>query len=221
MRPYYEDSLITIYHGDSREILPAIKTGAAPCEELLLCDPPYGVDFDTKNTRRGIRKLTSHASRDWPRVEGDDKPFDPAFLLGYRNAILWGANHYASRLPDSHFWLCWDRKDGKGAGTVTDVELAWVSGTKLKSTRMLRHAWAGVVRASEVGETFLHPTQKPVALMRWCIGWFPKTRVVVDPFTGSGPVLVAAKQLGLRAIGIELSEAYCETAAKRCAAVLV
>ncbi len=60
-----------------------------------------------------------------------------------------------------------------------------------------------------------HPTQKPCALMRWCIGFFPDAQTVLDPFMGSGTTLRAAKDLGRKAIGIEISEEYCEIASKR------
>jgi hypothetical protein len=83
------------------------------------------------------------------------------------------------------------------------------------STRAFYHYWNGACRASERHEPRLHPTQKPVALMRWAIGLFPGTRTLVDPYAGVGSTLVAAKQLGLKAIGIEWDEQYCRAAAAR------
>ena len=74
------------------------------------------------------------------------------------------------------------------------------------------------MRDSEAGETVIHPTQKPIALMSWIIGkWTEPGAMIFDPYTGSGPVLRAAKDLQRHAIGIEIEERYCEIAAKRCA----
>ena len=112
----------------------------------------------------------------------------------------------------------WDRKDNRGADNdATDCELAWVKGLKYKTTRIFRHLWTGFQRDSEVGEKFIHPTQKPISLMGWCLGWFPEAGIVLDPYMGSGPVMRAAKDLGRKAIGIEIEEKYCEIAVKRLA----
>jgi site-specific DNA-methyltransferase (adenine-specific) len=75
--------------------------------------------------------------------------------------------------------------------------------------------WNGVLRASEIAEKTLHPTQKPIALMRWCLGLFPKAQTVLDPFMGSGTTLRAAKDLNLKAIGIEIERKYCDIAIER------
>lgn len=221
MKPYYDHGGITIYHGKAAEIIPQLEAGV----DLVLADPPYGVSLDTKNKarNRGFRFAHKNSpkgdggdSRDWPEIEGDDQPFDPSILLGItENMILWGGNHFASRLPDSQCWMVWDRKDGRAGGTVTDAELAWTSGLPYKTNRVFRHVWSGWQRDSENAETHLHPMQKPVKLMEWCLSFFPESKVILDPYTGSGPVLRAAKNLGKRAIGIDVAEWCCETAAER------
>ncbi len=217
MKPYYEAGGITIYHGDCREILPGL--GAF---ELVLTDPPYGIAHDPRNKTRGRDRLKPGATRTWTANEfapviGDEGPFDPAPLLALAPAaILWGANNYASRLPDSACWLAWDRKCGKAARShITDVELAAVIGHRFRSVRIFRHMWAGFQRDSEVGQKHVHPTQKPVALMAWCLDFFPDARRVVDPYMGSGPVARACLDAGRSYVGIELEERYCEAAAKR------
>jgi site-specific DNA-methyltransferase (adenine-specific) len=129
--------------------------------------------------------------------------------------ILWGAQYYADKLPPSRSWLVWDKRDATGSNDNADCELAW---TNLNiPARLFHHLWNGVCRASEVGELVLHPTQKPVALMRWCLlrANLKPGDLVLDPYMGSGPVAQACKELGLRYIGIELVVAYCEIAARR------
>jgi DNA modification methylase len=205
MKPYYEDSKagITIYHGDCREILPQLEP-----VDLVLTDPPYGIAHPTNYAERGRGVLA--ACRDYPPVHDDDKPFDPTFWLQWP-CILWGANYYADRLPVSSGWLVWD-KERPDDLDQSRCELAWSN--FVKGVRLFRWLWNGMMRASD--EALEHPTQKPIALMKWCLEsrWTPQG-TVLDPFMGSGTTLRAAKDLGRRAIGIEIEEKYCEIAAKR------
>lgn len=216
MTPYYDEGGITIYCGDCREILPTLGTF-----DLTLTDPPYGTGGRPHNgggKRSGGKQWTRRSSES-ARVIGDDAPFDPRPLLGLAPAtVLWGANWYADKLPGSPFWLAWDRKCGRAPKTTTtDVELAWVRGHRFRTVRLFRHMWAGLQRDSENGRRSLHPTQKPVPLMAWCLSFFPEARTVVDPYMGSGPVAKACADAGLRYVGIELVEAYCERSVARLA----
>lgn len=210
MKPYYEDtkSGITIYHGDCREIIPQL--GEA---DLVLTDPPYGVSLNTsyKSSQRGVLA----GANDYPPVYGDDKPFSPDFLLRFANLILWGSNYYADKLPPSGQWLIWDKRDGIGFNDQADCELAWTRGTRGTVPRIFAHRWNGMIKDSEKDQRRCHPTQKPLALMSWCLSFFPDAVSIVDPFMGSGTTLRAAKDLGRKAIGIEIEEKYCEIAAKR------
>lgn len=207
--PYFQDESCTIYHGDCRELLPLIDP-----VDLVLTDPPYGVAERTSRLSNGRSNAT--ASYDWQPVAGDDEPFDPQPLLQFPRLILFGANHYADRLPPSPTWIVWDKRDGTTSDDNADCELAWanVGGP----ARLHRHLWRGMIKASERTERRLHPTQKPVALMAWIIaGWTKPDDTVLDPYMGSGTTLRAAKDLGRKAIGIEIEERYCEIAAKRLA----
>ena len=207
MTPYYEHAGITIYHGDCRDILPDVWFGV----DLVLADPPYGVNAVSS---RGKTFGTSNAcqTNDYIPVYDDDKPFDPSHLLMFPKIILWGGNHYADKLPAQSCWLTWDKRDGTASNPMADCELAW---TNLGGpARLFHHRWMGMIRASE-REQRCHPTQKPVALMRWCLSQASTAQSVCDPYMGSGPTLVAAKEAGLSAIGIEIEERYCEIAAKR------
>jgi site-specific DNA-methyltransferase (adenine-specific) len=204
--PYYSEAGITIYHGDCREILPEVWFGV----DLLLADPPYGVNA----VQRGRTFGTSNAceTNEYIPVFDDDKPFDPSHLLSFPKVILWGANHYADKLPAESRWLTWDKRDGTESNPLADCELAW---TNLGGpARLFHHRWMGMIRASE-REKRMHPTQKPVALMKWCLMQAGNVAKVADPYMGCGPVIVAAHEMGIPAIGIEIEERYCEIAAKR------
>lgn len=192
MKPYYEHAGITIYHGDCRQILPELSG-----IDLIVTDPPYGV-----NMLRGDSRIRE-------RVVGDAQPFDPSHLLKY-SCVLFGANAYASRLPDSTGWLIWD-KYGPEYVPNSQCELAWTN--VLRTVRIHREQFSGFMRDRD---GVWHPTQKPVGLFRWILQLkgMPEGQVT-DPYMGSGPVLVAAKNAGRDAIGIEMEEKYCEIAAKR------
>lgn len=216
MSPYYDEGGITIWHGDCREVLPIVAQPATV--DLLLTDPPYGVSERTNRGANGRSNLA--AALDFPPVHGDDAPFDPTHLLGYRRTVLFGANHYADRLPPSATWLVWDKLDGLtphrlvGFDDNADVELAWsnIGGP----ARLVSHRWKGMLKSSERAEPRVHPTQKPIRLMSQIIAWATEPgALVVDPYLGSGSTLRAAKDLGRRAVGVEIEERYCEVAAKR------
>lgn len=211
--PFYDEDGITIYLGDNRKILPFIEK----CD-LILTDPPYGISFaHGGNDNSGIgggRYATKFAKK---KIEGDEKPFDPWPLLQFGvPAIIWGGNHFCDKLPGTASWLVWDKRAAsEHTNDFADCEIAWCN---IKSVaRMFRHHWDGMMKASERGVPRVHPTQKPVALMRWCLSLVPEAQTVLDPFMGSGTTLVAARLEGRKAIGIEISERYCEAAVKRLA----
>jgi site-specific DNA-methyltransferase (adenine-specific) len=214
--PYYQDDAVTIYCGDCRDILPDL-----PKVDLVLTDPPYGINWHGDSRSRASRL----GGRLWQPIRGDDEPFDPRLMLGIgRYHIFWGANNYAALLPSRYGWLIWDKRPAGDTNTQSDAELAWTD--FMGSVRTHRQRWSGCMRDGEecpftkmnqmFGIGLLVPTQKPLALMRWCIGLTPKAETVLDPFMGSGTTLRAAKDLGRKCIGIEIEERYCEIAAKRC-----
>jgi site-specific DNA-methyltransferase (adenine-specific) len=204
VKPYYSEKGIEIYCGDCREILPGLEY------DVLLTDPPYGIAHPTNYAERGRGNLA--ACSNYAPVYDDDKPFDPIRLLSPASTILWGGNYFADRLMPVSGWLVWDKERPADLDQAT-AELAWTN--CVKGVRVFRHLWNGMMRASE-NEPLSHPTQKPVALMKWCLQlkWVNEG-TVCDPYMGSGSTLRAAKDLGRRAIGIEIEEKYCEIAAKR------
>ena len=204
MTPYYQDDLVTIYHGDCLELGLSIETPAA-----LVSDPPYGMAWDGRVTRgrngTGSKGPTRHFGQ---KIIGDTEPFDPSPWLAFPEVILWGSNHYAQRLPVGTT-LVWIKRYDTGFGSfLSDAEVAWMKGG---------HGVYCFRDLSMQGESDNreHPAQKPLPLMRWCIGK-TTSQLVIDPFMGSGTTLVAAKEAGRRAIGIEIEERYCEIAAQRC-----
>ncbi len=206
MKPYYADDLVTLYHGYCRDVLLSVDA------DVVVSDPPYGINHTSGGSTKGKWHVQRHGGF---KVAGDDKPFDPSFLVALGlPMILWGANFYSDRLPGGG-WLVWDKRPGieDMKFNRSDSELAYFSGSKTVKT--FRHLWHGLCRATEVGE-HLHPTQKPEALMRWCIE-LVGAGIVLDPFAGSGTTLAAAKRLGRKSIGVELEERYCEISARRLA----
>lgn len=204
MQPYYSENGIVIYHGDCREVLPTL-----PKVDLVLTDPPYGIHLDTTQSKYAIR---GDAYRP---VFGDDVSFDPSPLLNYPNVILWGGNCFASRLPDHAGWLSWVKiNQNDTAIRQAETEFAWTN--CIARPKAFRFTWIGAGKEErEVnGVGMYHPCQKPVALMKWCIEQVD-CDLILDPFMGSGTTLRAAKDLGRKAIGIEIEERYCEIAANR------
>lgn len=204
IKPYYQRGGITIYNGDCYELLPQL----AGQYELILSDPPYGINHQTNYRSRGRGELA--LSKDYAPVHGDDKPFDPAPFIG-SPSILWGANHYADKLPPSGGWLVWDKERPDDIDQAT-CELAWTN--CVKGVRRYRYLWHGCMRRGD--EPLVHPTQKPAALFEWCLSlrWTRGFTKIIDPFMGSGSTLRAAKTMRIEAIGIELSEEYCEAAVR-------
>lgn len=212
MKPYFDRDGITIYNARCEDVLPDVDPAGV---DLVLTDPPYGINLDTDYSKMSDPKHTSTA---WARrVDGDAEPFDPAALVPFGRMFLFGANHYHHRLPEGGSWFVWDkvtRNDVKVR--QADGELAWTNAGG-KNCVVYRHMWSGAFRETERGFT-VHPTQKPTALMRWIIDrWTKPGDLILDPYMGSGPIAQACHELGRRYIGIELVEDYCSIAVGRLA----
>ncbi len=209
--PYYQDDSVVIFNADCRDILPLLEPGSV---DLVLTDPPYGINYV-----HGEEHIPNASKLNGIPVIGDDKPFDPSPLMGFSKLILWGANNYADKLPPAAGWLVWDKRCMTVVNDQSDCELAW---TNIRNTaRIFYHVWDGFRRGPEKGIPRVHPTQKALGLMRWCLELAPSAEIILDPFLGSGTTARAAKDLGRKCIGIEISEAYCEIAAKRMAQMVL
>lgn len=202
----------TLYLADCLEILPTLEKVSA-----VIADPPYGIN---------LAKLSGTSRNRWNdgtaygfEIVGDDAPFDPVPWLSFDKVVLFGGNHFGSRLPDASCWLVWDKRDGGTSDSCADCEMAW---TNLKGpARLYSHKWRGMVRAGEEnvssGGLRVHPAQKPVALMAWVIEQcrLSGEALILDPYMGSGTCGVAAVRGGYRYIGVEIEKRYFEIACKR------
>lgn len=206
--PYYSHNGITIYHGDSRLIVPTLEL-----PDLVLTDPPYGIGY--KGNQISIRNRVGIGAVD---MIGDSEAMDLRFVLELAcDVVSFGANNYPDQLPHRGRWICWDKRVLERADRMigSPFELAWRN-VDHGSDVMIRIMHGGVVNADGHGPR-LHPTQKPLRLMTRILSLYPKARRVLDPFMGSGTTLRACKDAGLEAVGIEIEERYCEVAANRLA----
>ena len=197
MKPYYQDSAVTIYHGDCREVVPSLGRF-----DLLLTDPPYGIGtWNDRSESDGTRFCQADFVWDKrPSIETMG-----ACLAAANKAIVFGFNHLAAMLGETKGVLVWDKKFN--GVHFNDCELAWTRGIN-EACRMFRFSPASADRKQ-------HPTEKPLALMTWCIGLAWGAQTILDPFAGSGTTGRAAKDLGRKAVLIEREEKYCEIAARR------
>jgi DNA modification methylase len=205
MKPYYEESGIVIYHGDCREVLPSL-----PKIDLVLTDPPYGMNWNTDISRfsGGYNPSRRGNGRGIAQVVGDNTDFDPSPWLTFNKVIMWGFNHFASLVPLGTTLVWLKRLDHAFGSFLSDAELAWMKG----GHGVYCHRDLSM---NAITNERAHPTQKPVGLMKWCVQQAGEAELILDPFMGSGTTLRAAKDLGRKSIGIEIEEKYCEIAANR------
>ena len=215
IEPYYQDDCgITLYCGDCADIAPQLGLF-----DLLLTDPPYGIDIMRPNGTGRARSLGSGSARcgnapptvfkvgDW-----DKEPPPPelmtALMKQAKHHIIWGGNYF--NVPPSKCWLVWDKDN---SGDFADCELAY---TNLDmAVRMKTWRWNGMLQQDMKNkETRLHPTQNPVPVLEWCLSFVP-SGTVFDPFAGSGTTGVACKRKRRRCVMIERDPDYCAIAAKR------
>jgi site-specific DNA-methyltransferase (adenine-specific) len=177
--------------------------------DLAIVDPPYGIGEDgSKNKSRG--KLAK--AKDYKGFSGNDKEppnkeyFDQLFRVS-KNQVIFGANHFISKIPfDSSCWLVWD-KDNLGTD-FADCELAWTSFKT--ATRIFVYKWNGFLQKDMKNkEERIHPTQKPVALYDWILKNYAKDKYkILDTHLGSGSSRISANKAGLYFVGCEIDKHY-------------
>lgn len=207
----------TLYCGDCRDILPTLGR-----VDAVVTDPPYGIGADKaakaaaeqrkaaqakpigQRTKAG-RGWADYGHTDWDDVRPDAAIFGMMLVAG-KEQIIWGGNYFTDLLPPTMQWLVWDK--GQRDFSLADCEFAWSS--QRKAARVFDYP-----RALALQDGKQHPTQKPVALMRWCIELLPNPQTILDPFLGSGTTGVAAVQMGRDFIGIEREPKYFDIACRR------
>ena len=186
----------TLYLGDCKDILPELGL-----VDAVVTDPPYGIN---------IHKISGHLHKQFENKEWDEirpnKTIIKQLIKKSENQIIWGGNYFTDYLPPTMRWLIWDK--GQRNFSLADFEIAWTS--QDKASRIFHYT-----RSKALQEGKQHPTQKPIALMDWCLSFLPDSKIIFDPFMGSGATGVACINLGKKFIGIEKEKDYFEIACKR------
>jgi len=179
-----------LYLGDFRDILPHL-----PKVDLVLTDPPYGIDIAANPVRQKHEKL------DWDAAPPSVGTINDCIALG-KTAIVWGGNYFG--LPAAQCFLVWDKVQPHDF-SLAMAEMAWTN----------KGGPAKMHRQSVLSYSKEHPTQKPVELMEWCVSSVSESSTVADPFMGSGTTGVACANMGKTFYGIEREPKYFEIACKR------
>jgi site-specific DNA-methyltransferase (adenine-specific) len=183
--------------------------------ELAICDVNYGIGEDgLKNHSRGKKaKPTLYIPKEWDKQSVDKSTLDGIIRIS-KNQILWGANHFISKIPyDSPAWIVWDKQNGDN--DFADCELAWTSFHS--AVRQFTFRWAGMLQGNMSDkETRIHPTQKPVQLYKWLLKNYAKPGdKIFDSHMGSQSSRIATYEGGFDYYGCELDKDYFEAGCKR------
>lgn len=200
---------IQIIEGDCLEVMKTFKDNQF---DLVLTDPPYGIGMANNPFRQSFDKSN------WDDSIPSSDVFGEIFRVS-RNQIIWGGNYYPILwIKPCRGFLHWNKMNHHE--NRCDGELAWTSIDMC--SRHIDYMWDGnrygfPEKIQGVGKPSIrvHPTQKPVPIMSWCLSMLPFVRTVLDPFAGSGTTGVACNIIGLECTLIEISEEYCEIARKR------
>lgn len=194
-----------VIHGDCLSYLRSLPDKAVP---LLLTDPPYGLGIAKRGSIGRSKRFTPKA---WDVAP--PRAYFEEMLRVSEHQIIWGGNYFTPFLPASRCWLVWYKKDGLPRNSFADCELAWTSFRK--NALVFNSRWSGFVKDSREPRV-AHPTQKALAVMKWCVEEFSREGdVILDPFLGSGTTAVAAKLLRRNFIGIEIDHEYVAIARER------
>ena len=182
---------------------------------LALVDPPYGIDVSAsgKVGGRKLAKVKDYGAKEWDKQPPNEEYFSQLRRVS-RNQIVWGANHFISRLPfDSSCWLVWDKDN---SGNFADCELAWTSFDT--AVRKFMWRWNGMLQQNMKNkEERIHPTQKPIALYEWIYhNYLPQGGKVIDTHAGSQSNTIAAlKAANIEIDAIELDKEYYDKSVQR------
>jgi DNA modification methylase len=193
--------------GDSTDSDAVAKLMNGQKADMVFTDPPYGISHSGKGIKGSANENNFGEILNDNDVSVAIDNFNLASTL-FPNAILiyWGANYYPNCFPNGYGWLFWD-KDREG-NTFSGGEIAFVN----KGIRfdVFKHRWHGMIKASEMGEKRVHPTQKPIELVKFCFDNYNAGNLITDFFLGSGSTMVASHQLKRKCYGMELDPKYCQ-----------
>lgn len=183
--------------------------------DLCIADPPYGIgECGAKNhSRSKIAKAKEYKAKNWDFQALSQEYFDE-ILRVCKKAIIWGANHFISKIPyDSSCWIVWDKENGDN--DFADCELAYTNFNT--AVRRFKFRWAGMLQGNmKHKECRIHPTQKPVALYSWILdNYANQGDKIFDPFLGSGSSRIAAYKKGFDFYACELDKDYYEAQEER------
>lgn len=184
--------------------------------DLAVVDVPYGIgECGDKNYTRGkIAKAKDYKAFAGKDLQAPDEEYFKELFRVSKNQIIWGANHFISKIPiDSHCWIVWDKDNGEN--DFADCELAWTSFDT--AVRRLKYRWSGMLQENMKEKEFrIHPTQKPVALYEWLLSRYARPGdIILDTHVGSASSLIACHNANHKFVGFELDKHYYELSKKR------
>ena len=204
---------VQLYHGDCLDILPTLGK-----VDAVVTDPPYGIGYNPQ-----AHKLYDGRNNERSKIIGDDSEPDlsPIFSMPCFK-IIWGAGNLCRQLPHRGRWICWYKRSHvtrPNSMPSGDFELAWMDSHSgfYKYIQVIHGGCINDDSSHGNNEKRVHTTQKPVRLMRFCLELCGSAKTILDPFMGSGTTGVAAVQLGMNFIGIEIDKTYFDIAEKRIA----
>ena len=183
--------------------------------DLAIVDPPYGIGINNQSQGKGggVARKIDYTKKDWDKTPPPQEYFNELLRVS-KHQIIFGANHFISRIPfDSSCWIVWDKDNGET--DFADCELAWTSFKT--AVRRFKWTWAGMRQQNMKNkEERIHPTQKPVALYDWIFSQYAKEgNLILDTHLGSQSNRIAANKAGLDFVGFEIDREYYDNGNKR------
>jgi site-specific DNA-methyltransferase (adenine-specific) len=183
--------------------------------DLAIVDPPYGIDVTNQSQGKGggVAKKIEYKKTDWDKYAPNNDYFQELIRVS-QNQIIWGANHFISKIPfNSSCWIVWDKDNGET--DFADCELAWSSFKT--AVRKFKWKWSGMLQQDMKNkESRIHPTQKPVALYKWILkNYANQGDKILDTHLGSGSIAIACHDLGFDLTACELDTDYFKASIKR------
>ena len=207
----YRNGDILMIHGDCMDVMEELEEKEV---QLSIVDPPYGIgeDGEKNHSRVKLAKPKLYTPKQWDREPPPIEYFNELKRVS-KNQIIWGANHFISRIPyDSSCWIVWDKQR---TGDFADCELAWTSFNT--AVRKFVYCWNGMLQGNMKNkESRIHPTQKPIQLYKWLLSHYANpTDIILDTHGGSGSIVIACHDLGFPIIWVEKDADYYRDAVAR------